>query len=343
MTFINRKTLCCIIILFLLIPNSGFPVQNTEESKSLEAQVRCKTEPQPPHQGLIRSWIKRISAALAPIVSAPAPVSAPVSAPNFASPSSTPSLNTKESIVHKIQVGMFNAIETTSMNEMMGDLSRGNEPSKAPPQQKSAMENMARGMLDEMADVDAPIDDWQSHIQPITYRSAEEVNEELSQTATKALPSVASSMGMSMPSMTETLQPMINMTSLYKPPYETGTQVLFFKTLEPTQWVRVHTDRNPIGRWIMLKKDIVGLTPQQIQIRYALPTIPTTVSYIEFPPLSFLSMGKVQYHQFEAHMPATAPSGAMQFRIEEPKERRNFSEFYSASVKKQEPLPAVFH
>lgn len=160
-------------------------------------------------------------------------------------------------------------------------------------------------------------EDWKVNIEGITVKSAEEANEEFQ----NAVNGMSSMMG-----------------TLYKPPYQFNTKVLFFKTRKPSRWIRVHTMKNPLGRWLMLEKDVEGLSPIEIQIRFALPTTPTHVSEINLPAGTVMSKGSVQYHQFESHMPATAPSGAAQFRIEEPKCRKDFFEFYQRCVSKPKLL-----
>ena len=65
-----------------------------------------------------------------------------------------------------------------------------------------------------------------------------------------------------------------------KPPYAPGTEV-YNETLTSTeQFVRVYTEgvTNMEGRWVMAASEIEGLTPVQIQNKFALPNLPNRVA-----------------------------------------------------------------
>ncbi len=68
-------------------------------------------------------------------------------------------------------------------------------------------------------------------------------------------------------------------------PYQTGTPVASFKTTGTTQYVRVYTQgvTTPNGRWLMRYSDIQGLTPAQIQSKFALPNTPTHYCFVNVP------------------------------------------------------------
>lgn len=80
------------------------------------------------------------------------------------------------------------------------------------------------------------------------------------------------------------------------PPFQLGSHVVEFKTLRESQWVRVHTGSNETGNWIMRKSSIVGLTSHEIQIKYALPSLPTYVSDVHVPGGTTILRGNIQNH-----------------------------------------------
>ena len=78
-----------------------------------------------------------------------------------------------------------------------------------------------------------------------------------------------------------------------EPPYKPGTDVEVIELTEDTEFVRVYTDgvTEPGGQWIMKKEDVDGLTPQQIQEKYALPNLPTNYSTIILSPPAKIRKG----------------------------------------------------
>lgn len=71
----------------------------------------------------------------------------------------------------------------------------------------------------------------------------------------------------------------------YTNPYEVGTPVVEFSQNSTTQYVRVYTTgtTQPTGKWIMKYSDIHGLTPAQIQSKFALPNTPTHYCFVNVP------------------------------------------------------------
>lgn len=71
----------------------------------------------------------------------------------------------------------------------------------------------------------------------------------------------------------------------YTNPYEVGTHVVEFSQNSTTQYVRVYTTgtTQPTGKWIMKYSDIQGLTPAQIQSKFALPNTPTHYCFVNVP------------------------------------------------------------
>jgi hypothetical protein len=51
----------------------------------------------------------------------------------------------------------------------------------------------------------------------------------------------------------------------------------------PLYFVRFYTGDDPRGPWIMRAAEVRGLTPQQIQNRFALPTVPTNITIVVVP------------------------------------------------------------
>jgi len=70
-----------------------------------------------------------------------------------------------------------------------------------------------------------------------------------------------------------------------EPPYKPGKTVLEFELDEAKKFVRVYDDVNSgmKGQWFMKAEDIAGLTPKQIQNKFALPTEPKYVVDLELP------------------------------------------------------------
>jgi hypothetical protein len=63
------------------------------------------------------------------------------------------------------------------------------------------------------------------------------------------------------------------------PPYKNASLASEGKIAAETRLVRVYTEgvTRPEGRWIMLKSDIEGLTPAQIQTKFALENLPNRI------------------------------------------------------------------
>ena len=78
------------------------------------------------------------------------------------------------------------------------------------------------------------------------------------------------------------------------PPYTPESIVLEFELEEATKFVRVYDDINsPMkGQWFIKAEDIAGLTPSQIQNKFALPTEPKYVVDLELPAGSKIRMGE---------------------------------------------------
>ena len=83
----------------------------------------------------------------------------------------------------------------------------------------------------------------------------------------------------------------------YKPPYKPGTLVKEIELTENTTFVRVY-DNMPdgsgmYGSWIMRAYDIEGLTPLEIQNKFALPNTPKYVCDVELEAGTHIRVGEV--------------------------------------------------
>ncbi|MCM2324126.1 MAG: pre-toxin TG domain-containing protein [Oligoflexia bacterium] len=77
------------------------------------------------------------------------------------------------------------------------------------------------------------------------------------------------------------------------PPYKPGTRVTEFKSTAGDEWVRVHGDENPVGRWMVRKESIRGMSPEEIRSKYSLPAIPTHLSDVITGKGVTVRMGRV--------------------------------------------------
>ena len=79
----------------------------------------------------------------------------------------------------------------------------------------------------------------------------------------------------------------------WEPPYQPGTRARVFETASDLEFVRVHGTRNPIGRFLVRKKAIAGMTPEEIQQFLALPQMPTHIRPVIVPEGTAMQMGRV--------------------------------------------------
>lgn len=85
----------------------------------------------------------------------------------------------------------------------------------------------------------------------------------------------------------------------YKPPYKPGTLVKEIELIENTTFVRVY-DNMPdgsgmYGSWVMRAYDIEGLTPLEIQNKFALPNTPKYVCDVELEAGTHIRVGEVNH------------------------------------------------
>jgi filamentous hemagglutinin len=81
--------------------------------------------------------------------------------------------------------------------------------------------------------------------------------------------------------------------SLSSPPYKPGTRVTEFTNTADDIYVRVHGESNMARSWMMKREVIEGLTPAQIQSKYALPELPTYMSEVHVPVGTRIRTGTV--------------------------------------------------
>ncbi len=122
----------------------------------------------------------------------------------------------------------------------------------------------------------------------------------------------------------------------HNPPYQHESFVVHFKTIRESHWVRVHTDGNQPGNWVLRASEIRGLTPAQIAEKFALPQIPMYVSDVYLPSNTLMSRGNVQAHPFGRAIEGR--SGSIQYRIEQTMNPEEFVGLFS----NPRPLPEVF-
>lgn len=89
-------------------------------------------------------------------------------------------------------------------------------------------------------------------------------------------------------------------------PYKPQTPVVKYQQTSSTQYVRVFTESNKTGRWLMKYSDIQGLTPAQIQSKFALPSTPTHYCFVNVPSGTTVYVGVVNQ---------SSVSGTLQYEL----------------------------
>lgn len=81
----------------------------------------------------------------------------------------------------------------------------------------------------------------------------------------------------------------------YEPPYKPGTSVTEIQLTENATYVRVYDKVNSRmqGGWVMKAEDIVGLTPQEIQNKFALRNTPKYICDVNLEAVTRLRTGEV--------------------------------------------------
>ena len=81
----------------------------------------------------------------------------------------------------------------------------------------------------------------------------------------------------------------------YEPPYKPGTSVMEIQLTENATYVRVYDKVNSRmqGGWVMKAEDVAGLTPQEIQNKFALPNTPKYICDVNLEAGTRLRTGEV--------------------------------------------------
>lgn len=81
----------------------------------------------------------------------------------------------------------------------------------------------------------------------------------------------------------------------YEPPYKPGTSVTEIQLTKNATYVRVYDKVNSRmqGGWVMKAEDIAGLTPQEIQNKFALPNTPKYICDVNLEAGTRLRTGEV--------------------------------------------------
>lgn len=66
-------------------------------------------------------------------------------------------------------------------------------------------------------------------------------------------------------------------------PYDEAFDVIEGFTKQGETFVRVHGGSNKVSKWMMKASEIEGLSPQQIQDKFALPELSTHISNVNVP------------------------------------------------------------
>ena len=94
-----------------------------------------------------------------------------------------------------------------------------------------------------------------------------------------------------------------------EPAYLRGTKVVEFKTGTTEVFYRVHGQTNKSRSWMLRKKDIEGLSAQQIKLKFNLPNTPTFVSEVHVPAGTPIATGVVGPNSFGSS------KGAIQYEV----------------------------
>lgn len=79
-----------------------------------------------------------------------------------------------------------------------------------------------------------------------------------------------------------------------KPPFKEGSIVTEGRLAEDTKFVRLYDGENSgqLGRWVMPESEVRGLTPAQIQAKFALPQTPQYITEVQAPAGTLVRMGE---------------------------------------------------
>jgi hypothetical protein len=102
-------------------------------------------------------------------------------------------------------------------------------------------------------------------------------------------------------------------SGMKQPAYAKGTTVTQYRTMMKQKFVRVFNLKNgnsAQGQWMMKESEIQGLTPEQIQSRFALPgqNLPNQMVEVEVPAGTLMQVGYAGTNSF-------GTGGGVQFEV----------------------------
>lgn len=100
----------------------------------------------------------------------------------------------------------------------------------------------------------------------------------------------------------------------FNPPYKGGSHIINFTTTHDDIFVRVSTESNRLGGWLVRRGEIKGLTPVQIQTKLNLEFIPTHIGEVHIPSNVQMSRGATNGNHWESL--SSVVDGNVQYRIE---------------------------
>lgn len=105
----------------------------------------------------------------------------------------------------------------------------------------------------------------------------------------------------------------------FKPPYVPGTQTMTIQTVEPTHFVRVYNNGQngspQAAGWMFRAEDVVGLSPEQIASKYALPQIPNMRTDVTVPAGQQLRVSVANDIQIKQGIGGNGGGGGVQFEV----------------------------
>lgn len=102
--------------------------------------------------------------------------------------------------------------------------------------------------------------------------------------------------------------------ALFHPPYKIESHVVNFITTHESKFVRVSTEANGTGSWLVRRGEIIGLTPAQIQVKLNLEFIPTHIGEVHIPSNIQMSRGMTNGNMWNTMTEVV--EGNVQYRID---------------------------
>ena len=96
----------------------------------------------------------------------------------------------------------------------------------------------------------------------------------------------------------ENVNAILKMEGYTEPAYLAGTKVLKFQTEADDIFYRLHGEENQLGRWLLRKADVDGLTPSEMKVKYALDIKPKYICEVHVPKGTNLQTGLISPNAF---------------------------------------------